>query len=644
MNRRFLPNLIWFLLPSTVATAQLAITEVMSSSSTNYGAQVAVGGPDFWELTNFGTNVINLTGYKFNDNLSGIYQADPTPFENLVIRGGESIVFFESKANAIPVDSFRAWWGLTSTVKIVAYTNDGYGFSADPPGDGVRLWGPTAVNEDDLVDSVDFGSATRGQTFTYDPISGAFGVLSTGNMLNVFKAATADDIGSPGKTTGRVPISFAQAPVALTVNPGDTATFTARHRGMPRPTYQWLKNGLLIPGAITPSYTIESVQGNHAGQYQVRLSNVFEVITSTAASLTLNTNGMPPRFTAARPELWVFVDQDAVFQSIATGLPQPTYRWWRNGIEISGATDRTLIDSGPHSVGTNRYTVVASNIFGSATNETELVVSERPNLRITEIMPSEFSFIPKHEDWWELTNFGTNTVDIYGYRFDDYTELDGSRTQPRLPFAWTNTNHIFIRPGESIVFVESISADAFRRWWGWSNLLANLQIITYSGGGFGFSQVKGDGVALWNMGATSEADLVNGKYTKAQYSHLDLVPGHSLTTDSDSIFFETCCYLSSEPGVNGAFVADEGGDVGSPGYIRTPTEPRLLSISMTANGCRLTWRSILPGNYVIQYRDRLDGGAWQVLTSVSSAEPMSSYVDTNIVGNKQRFYRVAMAP
>jgi hypothetical protein len=643
MNRHLIFQFVWLALPASMVTAQVAITEAMSSSSTNRGAQVVAGGPDFWELTNFGTNDINLTGYRFNDSQGGINQADAAPFQNLVIHGRESILFFESINGAMTVESFRAWWGLDSTVQVVAYTNAGYGFSANPPGDGVRLWGPFAVEEADLVDSVDFGSATRGQSFTYDPITGEFGAPTTTNMLGAFRALTADDIGSPGRTASRVAIGFAQDPVSLTVNPGDTAMFSVRYRGMPRPTFQWLQNGTPIPGARSLSYTIETVQSNHVGQYQVQLSNAFEVITSAAATLTLNTYPMPPIFVVPLTELRIFADQTALFRPVTTGLPQPTFQWRIDGTNVPGATGKTLTVAGPHRAGTNRYSVVASNPLGSATNEASLVVTERPNLHITEIMPASFSFSgPKHEDWWELTNFGTNTVDLFGYRFDDFTEVANQRQQPRLEFAWANTNHIFIQPGESIVFVESMSADAFRDWWGWSKLPANLQIVTYSGA-LGFSAAKGDGLALWNMGAISDLDVVNGPFTVARYSQLDIVIGTTLTTD-ETIFFETCCYLASEAGVNGAFIADKEGDVGSPGYIRAPTEPRLLTISMSGNGCRLTWRSVLPGVYVIQYRDRLDAGAWQVLTNVSATGPTTSYVDASISGIQQRFYRVTMAP
>src|SRR6266436_3114608 len=70
-------------------------------------------------------------------------------------------------------DQFRAWWNLSPSVQVVVFVGNGLGSG----GDGIRLWGPGAVNDADVVDSVDFLEALRGSTFTYDPATGAFGIF-----------------------------------------------------------------------------------------------------------------------------------------------------------------------------------------------------------------------------------------------------------------------------------------------------------------------------------------------------------------------------------------------------------------------------------------------------------------------------------
>src|SRR5688572_15992744 len=69
--------------------AQLAITEVMAESSTN--GLPDFRGPDYWELTNFGTNDLSLHGYGFSDDKVTVIFT--SVFSNLTIHGGESIIF-----------------------------------------------------------------------------------------------------------------------------------------------------------------------------------------------------------------------------------------------------------------------------------------------------------------------------------------------------------------------------------------------------------------------------------------------------------------------------------------------------------------------------------------------------------------------
>src|SRR5687768_14799576 len=102
---------VLFLGGCTLAQAQLAITEVMAASRSNTNS--GFRGTEFWELTNFGTNHINLHGYGFRD--SNPFRALRTdPFFNLIIRAGESIIFFRPEDQRSPVhtlEDFKAWWG-----------------------------------------------------------------------------------------------------------------------------------------------------------------------------------------------------------------------------------------------------------------------------------------------------------------------------------------------------------------------------------------------------------------------------------------------------------------------------------------------------------------------------------------------------
>lgn len=607
------------------AQAQLAITEAMSSASTNLGQTLVGQNSDWWELTNFGTNTVDLTGYRWNDNAGGLMGADPTPFVGLTIGPGESIIFCESNAppgSGTP-EQFRAWWGpgLNPNVKIVFYTGNGLGSG----GDGIRLWGPWATSDADVVDSVDFGAAVRGRTFTYNPVTGEFGWLSTNGIGGAFKAATADDEGSPGVTTGPVPLAILQHPTNVSVNPGDNAVFAVTASGLPRPTYQWQFNGVDIPGARFRTLTVSNVQPDKVGEYRVLVSNGLTTLVSSNATLALNVMPEPPRFVLSPRDQNVFIGQRIRLLAQASGVPAPTFHWFRNGLPLPGVTGGSLIIANAQLSDAGLYAVVASNALGRVTNMATVVVTRRPRLVITEILPAQSTNGPfrGHNDWWELTNYDDFTVDLKGYRFDDNSAT--------LAAAVTFTNELRIAPGESIVFVEGMTVSAFRSWWG-PFLGTNIQIVTYQGSGLGLSSL-GDAVNLWNAGAEEDFDTIASEVFSTA------TPGVSFRFDPDAGVYGE---LSRE-GWDGAWVAPENGDIGSPGYTRNPPEPRILRFEQTGRNLRLTWTAETNVLYTVQVNTDLRTTNWTSLFTAPSPGAFMSYT-APISGSGSRFYRVQRGP
>src|SRR4051812_14104880 len=166
-----------------IAEAQLAITEAMSSETDTFtqdGVTNSISpNSDFWELSNFGTNAIELSGYKMADEGAGLGGAYSGPFDGLIIQPGEVIVFVQDSVNTTE-QSFRDWWGLTNSTRIISYHN--YGLSSS--GDGMSLWDAS----DNLIDHAHVDAATKGVSFTYDSLTGNFGILSTNGVGGAFQA------------------------------------------------------------------------------------------------------------------------------------------------------------------------------------------------------------------------------------------------------------------------------------------------------------------------------------------------------------------------------------------------------------------------------------------------------------------------
>jgi hypothetical protein len=75
---------------------------------------------------------------------------------------------------------------------------------------------------------------------------------------------------------------ISSAPTNLLLNVGDPANFSVTASAVPTPTYQWYKNGVLIPGATATNYSISSVVLTNIGSYSVVVSNTAGAVSAGA--------------------------------------------------------------------------------------------------------------------------------------------------------------------------------------------------------------------------------------------------------------------------------------------------------------------------------------------------------------------------
>ena len=183
------------------------------------------------------------------------------------------------------------------------------------------------------------------------------------------------------------------------------------------------------------------------------------------------------------------------------------------------------------------------------------------DLAITEVMASSNDANSAiSEDWFEITNYGSTSVDLAGFSWDDNSYAAGTVVFPSLSIA----------PGEAIVVAQIDAANeaAFRAAWNlgpWVQILVNEDFATAQPG---FS-ANGDGVALFDTSATA-IEICRAEYTSA-------LAGFSVEYDT------ACTYLGNAAvGVRGAYTST-GGDVGSPGNQSIGLEERGLQVTMHPN-------------------------------------------------------------
>src|SRR4029077_17368481 len=118
------------------------------------------------------------------------------------------------------------------------------------------------------------------------------------------------------------------------------------------------------------SYTTPVTTTADSGStFRVVVTNTAGSVTSSAATLTVNTAPVAPTITTQPVNQTVTAGQTAAFTVVATGTAPLAYQWQKNGANIAGATATsyttpvtTTADSG------STFRVVVTNTAGSVTS------------------------------------------------------------------------------------------------------------------------------------------------------------------------------------------------------------------------------------------------------------------------------------
>jgi hypothetical protein len=175
----------------------IVISEVDANGS------AATYAADWFELTNTGSTVVDITGWKMDDN-SNAFASSVALRGVTSIAAGQSVIFLEGNAtgtsDATIISNFKsAWFGnnLPAGLTIGNYGGSGVGLSATA--DAVNIFNSTGS----LITRVDFGASTivAGMpTATFDNAAGLNNMTLTKKSLiginGAFASLTTSEIGS----------------------------------------------------------------------------------------------------------------------------------------------------------------------------------------------------------------------------------------------------------------------------------------------------------------------------------------------------------------------------------------------------------------------------------------------------------------
>lgn len=202
-----------------------------------------------------------------------------------------------------------------------------------------------------------------------------------------------------------------------------------------------------------------------------------------------------------------------------------------------------------------------------------LVITVAPahaDIIISEVAPYASGNTVYAADWFELTNTGSSAVNITGWKVDDNSNSFASSLTLRGVSS--------IAAGQSVIFIESNASgtndssinSGFKNAWFGANIPAGLVIGNYGGSGIGLS-TSGDAVNIYNSGG-------------------NLITNISFDASTTGKSFDNAAGLVgnvtqlSAVGINGAFTAFNGAEIGSPSLVSAVPEPESFALMLAGLG------------------------------------------------------------
>lgn len=234
----------------------------------------------------------------------------------------------------------------------------------------------------------------------------------------------------PAALTVRTPPVITQQPVNKSVCRGTGVALSVAATGTPVPTYEWRRNGTVIPGASAPTYNIASAEVADAGQYDVILTNVCESVISEVATVEVR---LPVSIDVQPTGSTVCQGQAAALAVTASGTPPLTYQWKRNNVDIAGATESTYAIPSAAAANSGTYTVVVTNSCTSATSQAAALTVKLPPTIL--VQPVDIAACLNTQASLSVAATGTPPL-AYQWRKDG-VDITGA-TNAALPLAQVN--------------------------------------------------------------------------------------------------------------------------------------------------------------------------------------------------------------
>jgi uncharacterized repeat protein (TIGR03803 family) len=339
-----------------VITAQPTSLLVLAGTNVAFGVSVTGTAPFGYQWQLNGTNLLNATNATYSipsvgTNNAGNYAAVVTNAAgSATSSNAELTVVLSPKSQTNYASS-------TATFTATAFS----------PESLIYQWQKNGTN---LVNGGNL-SGTTNSTLTIGNVSDA----DAASYSAVVSDATGSVTTSKAVLTVNDFLFIASQPQSQTVGLGSNATFNVTVYGAPPLVFQWYFDGTplssLATGTNSSSYSLTNVGTNQAGNYSVEVVNGYGSLTSSNAVLTVKV--FPPVIGLQPSSQRVMMGSSASFSVSVSGTPPFSYQWRFNGTKLLNATNAVYAIQAVGATNTGKYSVVVTNLAGSATSSNALL-------------------------------------------------------------------------------------------------------------------------------------------------------------------------------------------------------------------------------------------------------------------------------
>lgn len=246
---------------------------------------------------------------------------------------------------------------------------DGVSFDFNSDGRPDECANPLDADGDDDIDLVEYGE--------FAECAAPASPIAAGESCDVFDLDESGDFDLLDfglfqlAYTGECGISFDMQPVDVGACPGEDAMLSASAMG-PDVSYQWVRDGVPIPAAISSTLTIPSEEIDTGTEYSVFAHNRCTVRISQPATVSMLN---PPTIFNDPVDASRCVGESVLFDVQPLGTPPFEYQWLLDGEEVEGATSQVLSFASVQASDGGSYSAVVTDATGcSVESQSALLV------------------------------------------------------------------------------------------------------------------------------------------------------------------------------------------------------------------------------------------------------------------------------